>query len=206
MLVCDLLIIVYSVSVMCFKSSPTLMTFLTLLCVLSFRYSPDANHGNVLQEYHLLISAQILSWSLPEAEYIRNENTVTWKRVEISVKWLDFLRFLEMLSPPSSSLFRRFCRIAKNDMVPSCFLSARLSVRMEQLGSHWTDFDEIWYLNFFRKYVEKIHVSLKSDKNTGYFTWRRFYTYDSPSLNSSYNEKYFRRKLSMKLTHTLYMQ
>jgi hypothetical protein len=43
-------------------------------------------------------------------------------------------------------------------------------VRMEQLGSHWTDFHEILYLNIFRKSAEKIQVSLKSDKNNGYFT------------------------------------
>ena len=34
----------------------------------------------------------------------------------------------------------------------------RLSVRMEQLCSHWTGFHEIWYLSIFRKYVEKIQV------------------------------------------------
>jgi hypothetical protein len=48
--------------------------------------------------------------------------------------------------------------------------SSYLSFRMEQLGSHWTDFHEILYLRIFRKYVEKIQVSLKSDKNNGYFT------------------------------------
>jgi hypothetical protein len=42
------------------------------------------------------------------------------------------------------------------------------SVRMEQLGFHWTDFDETWYLRRFRKSVEKIQMSLQSDKN-GYF-------------------------------------
>jgi hypothetical protein len=26
---------------------------------------------------------------------------------------------------------------------------SRPTARMEQLGSLWTDFDEIWYLNFF---------------------------------------------------------
>ena len=41
------------------------------------------------------------------------------------------------------------------------------SVRMEQLGSHWTDFNEIWYLSIFRKSDEKIQVLFKSDKNNG---------------------------------------
>jgi len=45
-----------------------------------------------------------------------------------------------------------------------------LSVRMEELSSHWKDLSEILYLNVFQKSVEKIQVSLKSDKDNGYFT------------------------------------
>jgi hypothetical protein len=45
--------------------------------------------------------------------------------------------------------------------------SPSLSVRMEQLGCHLTDFHEIWYLRIVRKSVEKIQVSLKYDKNNG---------------------------------------
>ena len=41
------------------------------------------------------------------------------------------------------------------------------SVHMEQLGSHWTDFHEIWYLSIFRTSLEQIEVSWKSDKNNG---------------------------------------
>ena len=59
-------------------------------------------------------------------------------------------------------------KIAKDD----CWLRlVRPSVRMEQLGSHWTDFHKIWYLNFWT-YVDKIKVSLKPDQSDGYFTWR----------------------------------
>jgi hypothetical protein len=42
------------------------------------------------------------------------------------------------------------------------------AIHMEQLGSHWTDFHESWYSSIFQKSVEKIQVSLKSDKNNGY--------------------------------------
>ena len=59
----------------------------------------------------------------------------------------------------------------------SC-LSVRLSVPVEHLGYHWTDFNETWYLSIFRKSVEKIQVSLKSDKNSGYFIYRPEYIYD----------------------------
>ena len=52
----------------------------------------------------------------------------------------------------------------------SFIMFVRPSVRMEQLGSQTTNFNEIWYLSIFRKYVKKIQVSLKSDKNNGQFT------------------------------------
>ena len=42
--------------------------------------------------------------------------------------------------------------------------------RMEQLGSHWMECHEICCLSTFRRYVEKIQVSLKPHKNNGYFT------------------------------------
>jgi len=38
---------------------------------------------------------------------------------------------------------------------------------MEQLVFHETDFHEIWYLKIFQTFVQKIQVSLKSDKNNG---------------------------------------
>ena len=37
---------------------------------------------------------------------------------------------------------------------------------------HWIDLNEIWYLRIFQKSVTKIHVTLKSDNNNGYFAWR----------------------------------
>jgi hypothetical protein len=49
----------------------------------------------------------------------------------------------------------------------SFVISVRLFVRIEQLGYHWTYFHEILYLNIFRKYVEKIEVSLEVYKNNG---------------------------------------
>jgi hypothetical protein len=49
-------------------------------------------------------------------------------------------------------------------------IASFLFLPMEQLGSHWMDFYEIWYSTTFRKYVEKIQVLLKSDKSNGYFT------------------------------------
>jgi len=41
---------------------------------------------------------------------------------------------------------------------------------MEQLSSLFTDFHEILYFRIFKKSVEKIQVSLKSDENNMYLT------------------------------------
>ena len=78
-----------------------------------------------------------------------------------------------------------FAKIAggKKRLLSSC-LSAPDG--MEQFGSHWTDFHEIWYLRIFGKSVGKIiHFSLKSDKNYWYFTWKPIYIFDHISLSSS---------------------
>ena len=45
-------------------------------------------------------------------------------------------------------------------------------IPMEQVGSHWMDFYEIWYLSIIRKFAETIQISLQTDKNNGYFTQR----------------------------------
>jgi hypothetical protein len=43
-------------------------------------------------------------------------------------------------------------------------MPVRLSVRMEQLGSQWKDFHDIWYMNISPS-VQEVKVSLKSDNN-----------------------------------------
>jgi hypothetical protein len=73
----------------------------------------------------------------------------------------------------------------------SVCLSDRPSARIEQLGSHWTDFYEIWYSNFFKS-VERSQASLKSDNNNGYYRWRRICIFHHILLSSSQNEKFFR--------------
>ena len=52
-------------------------------------------------------------------------------------------------------------------------MSVRPSNRMEELGYHWTDFNEILQLSFFfffRKSVEKIQVRFNFYKYNKYFT------------------------------------
>ena len=105
----------------------------------------------------------------------------------------------------TSSGCRRACRIAKSDY---WLRHACLSVRVEQLRSHWTAYkkSEICGFFFFRKPVKKIQISLKSDKYSGHFTRRRTYVYDNTSLFSSYNEKCFRQKLYRIPKHSFCVQ
>ena len=51
-------------------------------------------------------------------------------------------------------------------------------------------------MSIFRKSVDKILVSLKSDKNNGYFTWRPIYIFNQISLNSSYKRNISRKSCS----------
>jgi len=61
----------------------------------------------------------------------------------------------------------------------------RPSVRMEQLGSHWTGFFMKFDFRVFFQNLEKIQVTITSEKNNGHFTWRPMYICDSISINSS---------------------
>ena len=63
----------------------------------------------------------------------------------------------------------------------SFFMSVRLSVRMEQFCSHWTDFYEILYLRIFSKIGRQNSSFLRRDKKNGHFTWRSVYVYDNIS-------------------------
>jgi len=61
-------------------------------------------------------------------------------------------------------------------------------------------------LRIFRKSIEKILVSLKSENNNGYFTLRPTYLRDNVSTNSSKNDKFFGQKLYRKSKRTLYIE
>ena len=76
--------------------------------------------------------------------------------------------------------FRRVRKIPKKGYyVRRACLSSRLSVRIEQLASHCTDFYEIWYWRIFRKSVEKNSRLIKNrekkrilcTKIRGYLWW-----------------------------------
>jgi len=58
--------------------------------------------------------------------------------------------------------------------ITSFILFARQTARnnSDPIGRIFTEFNN---MNIFLKFIEKIQVSLKSDKHYGYFTWRYIY-------------------------------
>jgi len=79
--------------------------------------------------------------------------------------------------------FWALSQICEKGLLVSSCLSVHLSV-MEQLGSLLTGFYEIWYWRSIRKNIQKIQVSLKYDKNSGYCKWRPVHIFDNISLSS----------------------
>jgi hypothetical protein len=56
-----------------------------------------------------------------------------------------------------------------NSSLRNICLSVPLSIRIEKFVCDGTDFREAWYFRIFRKIVEKMQVSLKSEKNNECF-------------------------------------
>jgi hypothetical protein len=48
-----------------------------------------------------------------------------------------------------------YARLQNLEYLLTFVMSLRPSVQVEQLGFHWTDFHEVWYLNIFRKSAKK---------------------------------------------------
>ena len=94
-----------------------------------------------------------------------------------------------------SAEYQLFAKLWKRLLASPYFLVCP-SVPTEQLGPHWMHFHKIWHLKvFFRKFVEKIQVLFKSDKNDGYFTWRPTHTFWSQIAKSILKWEIFRKKV-----------
>ena len=66
--------------------------------------------------------------------------------------------------------FSRFSQNCEKRLLATSSLSVRPSTSN---NLHWKNFYGICYLSIFRKSAHKVKVSLQSEKNSGYFTWRR---------------------------------
>ena len=86
-----------------------------------------------------------------------------WSRFTLHVTWTK--QYLNCWI-----IFRRRRRITKLDYLASLRQSARLSVCLEKLGSHWTDLSKICRVNSSFIQIQQ--------KYNGYFTWRRFHIHE----------------------------
>ena len=73
-----------------------------------------------------------------------------------------YIKFFEF-QRDFTNIFSFVCAYAKLRKATISFVISvrpyvRLSVRPEQIGCHWTDFHEIWYLNIFQNCVEIIQT------------------------------------------------
>ena len=80
----------------------------------------------------------------------------SWPKISITV--------LKRHCKTTCFFFRIVRKIAKKRLLSMSFLS----VRKEQFGSKRTRVHETWYLRTFQKSVDKIQVSLKSEKHKGF--------------------------------------
>jgi hypothetical protein len=74
-------------------------------------------------------------------------------------------RIMQMLLHYTWLFVGMFAKLQKRRAISFVCPSIHLSMHIEQHGSHWKDFLEIWYLGIFREPVKNIQISLKYDKN-----------------------------------------
>ena len=86
------------------------------------------------------------------------------------------LHYIAVRVPDCSLLIKFLSALAKLRKATVSFDKC-LSVRMEHLSLHWTDFNNTLHFGIFRKYVQNSQVWLKSDKNDGYFTQTHVHIY-----------------------------
>ena len=115
------------------------------------------------------LGTSMIRWSRPELGRWNTEK----KKKTCKCMGSYELGYEIVLSKNGAQLHIRILRILRR--VPQNFgklllASSRPSVLTEHFVSHWTDFREIWYWSTSLKTVKEIQVSLKSDRNKGYFT------------------------------------
>jgi hypothetical protein len=155
-------------------------------CVLYYcqRVSTQLQLTNISSYHHVLEELQkepvvalleVLHWHLRGDTEKTHENPRTGQSLCrprfkpcISLVEINLPSLKDKILPVIKRGFRTVRKIAKHDHeLRHLWLSVCPSFRMEQLASYWTDCHEILYLSIFRKYIDKIQVSLKSDKNNG---------------------------------------
>jgi hypothetical protein len=102
------------------------------------------------QPYWILRGEECVELNLHSTRLLVHIHGVVLK-LRINLEFLNFNmsqeRLLQKGKKKTSS--RKFAKLWKATI--SFVMSVRPSLRMQQLGCHWTDVHEIWYLSIFRK-------------------------------------------------------
>jgi hypothetical protein len=77
---------------------------------------------------------------------------------------------------------------------------------MEKLVFHSKEFHEILYLIIFRKFVQKIQVSLKSDKNNGLLYMKTYVNLWFYIAEFFFDREVIQSKFVEKIKHTFHVQ
>jgi hypothetical protein len=124
---------------------------------LAFNWNSSSQHETRLE----LFSVQritVLKWRRCVSEL---KGTIFCKFVSANIVTLNFLLPLNKCCPKIRRYLCRFWALSQNcenrRSASSC-LSVCPSVRTEQLGSHRTDFREIWYLDFLENLLRKFKL------------------------------------------------
>jgi hypothetical protein len=157
---------------------------------------------NILEFYvHLLVIIKLVYCTKCTVKILKKNVNAAFQssvsRSKIRIKSIVYVicRTITVYLECSNHISRVYHHSSTRKFAESKYYPLRLSVRMEKLGSHWTDFPGISHFSIFRKSVEKIQISLTSDTNNGNCIWRHVCIYGSISLNSSYYEKRFTQNL-----------
>ena len=136
-------------------------------------------------KFHIFcVSSGILKYSVVSKRNVKEEWCLPKKKI-----------YIYILSPvsriPGRFFIGRVRKITKGDYL---LRRVRLSVRIEQLGSHKLDFHKICYLNFSKICPEDSgFIKIWQDKHVTDMKTYVQYMYDNTSLISSWNEKCFRK-------------
>jgi hypothetical protein len=120
-------------------------------------------------------------------------HTLSWDAYSSSTaqQFTEFYAARKLITQPKNSRPSQNC---ETRLVASSCLSVRPHARMKTTRLPLDGFSQNLIFEDFSNMPKKNQVSLKSDKNNVYSTWKCFHIYDNLSVNSPQNAKCFRQK------------
>jgi hypothetical protein len=124
----------------------------------------------------LYISRVTVQWRHKRLAQATANNFLTYKQV---ISLVSSLLFVFRCRPSWYTILSAFAKLRKTTISFVMSVCPHGTTRLPLKG-----FSREGYLNIFRKSVQKIQVSSKSDQNNWCFTWRSIYIFYHTLLNS----------------------